>query len=43
MSVLHTLGQNALHHPHVHCVFRLVVFRWITSTGSALATRSFYP
>jgi hypothetical protein len=41
MSVLHTWGQNVLHHPHVHCVIpagglALDHQRWI-----ALVTRSF--
>jgi hypothetical protein len=40
MSVLHTWGQNVLHHPHVHCVIPAVVFRSITSTGFIRAMHS---
>ena len=43
LSVLHSWGQNVLHHPHVHCVIPAGVFPSITSTGFIHATHSFYP
>jgi len=35
LSVLHTWGQNLLHHPHVHCVIQAVVSRSTANTGFA--------
>ena len=43
LSVLHTWGQNLLHHPHLHCVIPPVDSRPTAPTGFIPATPSSSP